>query len=379
MAIEPTLAPPWKGENVIIVMESQAGQPQIDGVVRRLEEHGLGAHISGGAERTVIGVIGVGFPAELPELMEMLPGVDHVTRITKSYKLASREFRPTDTIVEVGDPSASSGQAPSASSGRVVRIGGDELVVMAGPCSVESRAQVMETARAVKAAGARVLRGGAFKPRTSPYSFQGLGENGLELLAEAREATGLPIITEVLEPGDVELVARYTDILQIGTRNMQNFPLLKEVGRVGRPVMLKRGLAGTIDEWLHAAEYVMAAGNFQVILCERGIRTFETAVRNTLDLSAIPLVKRLSHLPIVADPSHGTGKWYLVKPMALAALAVGAHGVIVEVHPSPDHALSDGPQSLNLPNFEAMMDGLRALARPLGRVVAEPARSGATA
>ena len=246
---------------------------------------------------------------------------------------------------------------------------------MAGPCSVESRAQLLQTAHAVKAAGARVLRGGAFKPRTSPYSFQGLGEGGLELLAEAREQTGLPVITEVLEPGDVPLVAQYADILQIGARNMQNFPLLKEAGRTDKPVMLKRGLAGTIDEWLHAAEYVISAspsGNFKVILCERGIRTFETAVRNTLDLSAVPVVRRLSHLPIVADPSHGTGKWYLVKPMALAAMAVGAHGLLIEVHPSPDHALSDGPQSLNLENFAGMMDGLRALSGPLGRSVSSP-------
>ena len=344
---------------MIVVMGSHAAQAQVDGVVDRLAEFGLGAHISGGTERTVIGVIGVGFPPELPELMELLPGVDHVTRITKSYKLASREFRPTNTIVQVGD----------------VRIGGDELVVMAGPCSVEGREQLLQTARAVKAAGARILRGGAFKPRTSPYSFQGLGVNGLELLAEAREETGLPIITEVLEPGDVATVARFADVLQIGARNMQNFPLLKEAGRTDKPIMLKRGLAGTIDEWLHAAEYVMAAGNFQVILCERGIRTFETSVRNTLDLSAVPVIRRLSHLPIVADPSHGTGKWYLVKPMALAALAVGAHGLLIEVHPSPDHALSDGPQSLNFENFADLMDGLRSLVVPLGRRVgsAEPA------
>jgi 3-deoxy-7-phosphoheptulonate synthase len=345
---------------VIIVMNSHAAPEQVDGVVRRLEEFGLGAHISGGAERTVIGVIGIGFPQELPELMELLPGVDRVTRITKSYKLASREFRPSDTVVEVGD----------------VQIGGDELVVMAGPCSVESREQLLETAHAVKAAGARLLRGGAFKPRTSPYSFQGLGPGGLELLAEAREQTGLPIITEVLEPGDVATVARHADILQIGARNMQNFPLLKEAGRADRPVMLKRGLAGTIDEWLHAAEYVMSSGNFRVILCERGIRTFETSVRNTLDLSAVPVIRRLSHLPIMADPSHGTGKWYLVKPMALAAMAVGAHGLLIEVHPSPDHALSDGPQSLNLENFAGMMDALRALSAPLGRRVA-PSRAAA--
>ena len=341
---------------MIIVMNSHAERGQVEGVVRRLEEFGLAAHLSGGEERTVIGVIGVGFPPELPELMEMLPGVDHVTRITKSFKLASREFQPTDTVIQIGD----------------ARIGGDQLVVMAGPCSVESRDQVLRTADAVKAAGASVLRGGAFKPRTSPYAFQGLGQGGLELLVEAREQTGLPIITEVLEPGDVRLVAQYADILQIGARNMQNFPLLKEVGKVERPVMLKRGLAGTIDEWLHAAEYVMSSGNFRVILCERGIRTFETAVRNTLDLSAVPVIRRLSHLPIVADPSHGTGKWYLVKPMALASMAVGAHGLLVEVHPSPDHALSDGPQSLNLENFAAMMDELRALSAPLGRSVAAP-------
>ena len=339
---------------MIIVMRSQADQEQIDGVVKRLDEYGLGAHISGGAERTVIGVIGVGFPPELPGLMELLPGVDNVTRITKPFKLASREFRPTDTVVQVGD----------------VRIGAEELVVMAGPCSVESRDQLLETAHAVKAAGARVLRGGAYKPRTSPYSFQGLGPDGLMLLAEAREQTGLPIITEVLEPSDVPIVAEHADILQIGARNMQNFPLLKEAGKSDKPVMLKRGLAGTIEEWLHAAEYVMSSGNFRVILCERGIRTFETAVRNTLDLSAVPVVQRLSHLPIVTDPSHGTGKWYLVKPMGLASMAVGAHGLLVEVHPSPDHALSDGPQSLNFENFAEMMDSLRAMSPSLGRVVA---------
>jgi 3-deoxy-7-phosphoheptulonate synthase len=335
-------------------MASDSTDEHVDGIVRRLGEMGLSGHTSRGAERTVIGVIGVGFPTELPEIIEVMPGVDHVARITKSWKHASREFKPTDTIVKVRD----------------VEIGGDELVVMAGPCSVESREQVLETAHAVKAVGARIMRGGAFKPRTSPYSFQGLGEKGLALLAEAREQTGLPIITEVMEPGDVALVASYSDILQIGARNMQNFPLLKEAGRSQKPVMLKRGMAGTIDEWLNAAEYIMSEKNFQVILCERGIRTFETMVRNTLDLSAVPVVKRLSHLPVVADPSHGTGKWYLVKPLALAAMAVGAHGLIVEVHPNPDAALSDGPQSLTLESFASMMDGLRTLAEPLGKVVA---------
>ncbi|MFN8522402.1 MAG: 3-deoxy-7-phosphoheptulonate synthase [Chloroflexota bacterium] len=351
---------------MIIVMENSATDGQVEAVVRRLGEFDLGAHVSGsGGDRRVIGVIGVGFPPELTEIMEVLPGVNHVTRITRSYKLASREFSPADTLVTIGPPGAQ------------VQVGGDEFVVMAGPCSVESREQVLQTAHAVRAAGARVMRGGAFKPRTSPYSFQGLGVEGLKLLAEAREQTGLPIITEVMDINDVDVVAEYADLLQIGARNMQNFPLLREVGRRNKPVMLKRGLAGTIDEWLHAAEYVMAGGNFQLMLCERGIRTFETTLRNTLDLSCIPLMKRLTHLPIIADPSHGTGKWYLVKPMAQAALAVGAHGLIVEVHPSPDQALSDGPQSLNLDNFASMMTGLRSLAPTVGRSMRRPVDSGA--
>jgi 3-deoxy-7-phosphoheptulonate synthase len=337
-------------------MRSDASKREVDNVVRRIEEEGLAAHISGGRQRTVIGVIGVGFAPELPSVMEALPGVEQAMRITRPYKLASSEFRADRTVVHVRD----------------VTIGGDEFVVMAGPCSVENAEQVMKTARAVKAAGARVMRGGAFKPRTSPYSFQGLGEDGLKLLAEAREETGLPIITEVLEPGDAELVARYADILQIGARNMQNFPLLKEVGRMRHPVLLKRGIAGTIEEWLMAAEYVLSGGNFQVIMCERGIRTFETAARNTLDLSAVPIVKRLSHLPVIADPSHGTGKWYLVKPLALAAAAVGADGLIVEVHPDPDHALSDGPQSLSLESFADMMDALRLVAPAAGRQMGTP-------
>src|SRR5581483_784686 len=285
---------------------------------------------------TVIGVIGTGFPPDLGEKLEMLPGVERTHRVTKPYKLASRDFKPVSTVVQIGDLS----------------IGEDEFVVMAGPCSVESREQVLQTAHAVKAAGARVLRGGAYKPRTSPYSFQGLGEEGLRYLAEAREKTGLPIITEVLDTADVPLVAEYTDILQLGTRNMQNFALLRAVGQVNKPVMLKRGMSATIEEWLMAAEYILHGGNHQVILCERGIRTFETAARNTLDLSAIPIVKKLSHLPVMADPSHATGKWYLVKPMAMAAAAVGADGLIIEVHPDPDNALSDGPQSLNLDNFD---------------------------
>jgi 3-deoxy-7-phosphoheptulonate synthase len=341
---------------MIVVMKANASQNELEGVVKRLEDLGLGAHLSGGKERTVIGVIGVGFSPELPSAMELLPGVDHVTRITRPYKLASSEFREGRTTVEVGG----------------VRFGGDEFVVMAGPCSVESREQVLATARAVKAAGAKVLRGGAYKPRSSPYSFQGLGRAGLELLAEAREETGLPIITEVLDTGDVEVVANYSDILQIGARNMQNFALLKEVGRNDRPVLLKRGMSATIEEWLMAAEYVMSSGNFQVMLCERGIRTFETAARNTLDLSAVPIVKRLSHLPIISDPSHGTGFWYLVNPLAMASLAVGADGLLIEVHPTPETALSDGPQSLNFKNFAAMMNSLRQIAPAVGRGIQQP-------
>jgi 3-deoxy-7-phosphoheptulonate synthase len=340
---------------VIVVMKHNPAPTEIDAVIQCLEASGLSAHLSGGSQRPVIGGVGPGGSPGLSASLERLAGVDRVAPISRPYKLASREFRTESTVVEVGD----------------VRIGADEFVVMAGPCSVESRDQLLTTARAVKAAGARLLRGGAYKPRTSPYSFQGLGRDGLELLADARAETGLPIITEVMEPGDVDLVASYADVLQVGARNMQNFPLLRAVGRIRRPVLLKRGLCGTIEEWLMAAEYIMAAGNYQVILCERGIRTFETAARNTLDLSAVPIVKRLSHLPIIADPSHGTGKWYLVKPLALAALAVGADGLIVEVHPSPDQALCDGPQSLNFDNFSGLMDGLRQIAPAVDRLMPE--------
>lgn len=336
---------------MIVVMSSKATETQIQGVLARLESKGLQGHRSGGEERTVIGVIGTRFEPQLGEQLEMLPGVTTVTPISKPYKLASREFRPSDTIVRVGD----------------LEIGGGDITVMAGPCSVESLDQMMETAIAVKAAGAKVLRGGAYKPRTSPYSFQGLGEEGLQILAEVRERTGLKIITEVMDPEQVAPVAAHSDILQIGARSMQNFPLLKQLGTVDKPVLLKRGMAATIEEWLMAAEYVMASGNFKVILCERGIRTFETAVRNTLDLSAVPIVKRLSHLPVIVDPSHGTGKWYLVKPMAMAAVAAGADGLLIEVHPSPDTALSDGPQSLNLANFAELMDSLRTIGAAVGR------------
>jgi 3-deoxy-7-phosphoheptulonate synthase len=314
---------------MIAVMQPAATAEEVEHVVEVLRLHNLKAQVSQGEQRTVIGVIGTGFPDDLLETLEVLPGVDRVTRITRPYKLASRDFKPADTVVVAdGQP-----------------IGGREFVVMAGPCSVETREQLVRTARSVAASGATLLRGGAFKPRTSPYAFQGLGADGLNLLGEGKQLTGLPIITEVMEPGQVQLVAETADILQIGARNMQNFPLLKEIGRVDKPTMLKRGLSATIEEWLMAAEYIMHAGNSNVILCERGIRTFETATRNTLDLSAIPVVKRLSHLPVIADPSHGTGHRYLVEPMALAAAAAGADGLLLEVHPEPDTALSDGPQS----------------------------------
>jgi 3-deoxy-7-phosphoheptulonate synthase len=346
---------------MIAVMHPNATPREIDHVVEVLRTHKLKAQISTGEERTVIGVIGTGFPEDLLETLEVLPGVDRVTRITRPYKLASRDFKPFDTIVQAG------GQA----------VGGRGFVVMAGPCSVESRQQLFTTAESVANSGATFLRGGAFKPRTSPYAFQGLGGDGLDLLAQARERTGLPVITEVMEVAQVERVTERADILQIGARNMQNFPLLKEVGKGPKPVMLKRGLSATIEEWLMAAEYIMAEGNTQVILCERGIRTFETATRNTLDLSAIPLIKRLSHLPVIADPSHGTGHRYLVEPMALAAAAAGADGLIIEVHPEPDTALSDGPQSLTLDGFERLMRRVELVLNALDRPLAWAQRPGA--
>jgi 3-deoxy-7-phosphoheptulonate synthase len=341
---------------MIAVMHPSASAEDVEHVVEVLRLHNLKAQVSIGEDRTVIGVIGTGFPDDLLETLEVLPGVDRVTRITRPYKLASRDFKPMNTLVNAG--------------GQI--IGGREFVVMAGPCSVENRDQLLRTARSVAESGATLLRGGAFKPRTSPYAFQGLGEDGLELLQEGRRETGLPIITEVMEPGQVERVADAADVLQIGARNMQNFPLLKEVGRTGRPCMLKRGLSATIEEWLMAAEYIMHAGNPNVILCERGIRTFETATRNTLDLSAIPLVKRLSHLPVIADPSHGTGHRYLVPPMALAAAVAGADGLLIEVHPQPDTALSDGPQSLTLEGFEQLMQTLRGVLAAVDRPIARP-------
>ncbi len=340
---------------MIVVMKTGCSQDEIKRVANRIEVVGLKAHISQGIEHTVIGVLGQAFP-ELRDTLELLPGVEQVIPVTKPYKLASREFHPQDTIVELNG----------------VTIGGNEIVVMAGPCAIENEEQLFSTARAVKAAGATVLRGGAFKPRTSPYQFRGLGESGLKILAQAGKETQMPIITEVMAPDYVDLVAKYADILQIGARNMQNFVLLDEVGKTKKPVLLKRGLSSNIQEWLLAAEYILAQGNEQVILCERGIRTFESYTRNTMDVSAIPIIEKVSHLPIIADPSHATGKWYLVPPLALAAVAAGADGLLIEVHPNPDLALADGPQSLTFDNFRLLMSQLLPLAEARNRKLATP-------
>ncbi len=340
---------------MIVIMKAGYDRNELDAVVSRIEEEGLRTHLSIGDNTAIVGVVGIPIPPELQESLETMGGVESVLRVTKRYKLASREFHPAPTTFTVRD----------------VTIGGDEVVVIGGPCSVESEEQTMETAKAVKAAGARILRGGAFKPRTSPYEFRGLGIDGLKILDNVRAETGLPIITEVLTPADVEAVAEYSDILQIGARNCQNYLLLEEAGKTNRPVMLKRGMSVQIEEWLSAAEYVMAQGNPNVIMCERGIRTFEPITRNTFDVSAIPVIKRLSHLPVFGDPSHGTGKWYLVPAMAMAAVASGADGLMIEVHPNPDHAKSDGAQSLTFENFAALMPQLRAVAHAVGRAFAE--------
>ena len=338
---------------MIVVMRKDSGKEELNGVRERIEGNGLKAQVSEGVERTVIGVLGQTY-RELKDELELMPGVLEVVPISKPYKLSSREFKPEDTVVRVGN----------------VRVGNDELTVMAGPCAVEDEEQVMSTAMAVKAAGATILRGGAFKPRSSPYSFRGMGVHGLQLLAKAGAETGLPIITEVMTPEDVGMVAQYADALQIGTRNAQNFNLLDAVGKINKPVLLKRGFSSTYEEWLLSAEYILAGGNSQVILCERGIRTFETGTRFTIDLSAIPVVKSLSHLPVIADPSHSTGKASLVTPMTLAAVAAGAHGIIVDVHPNPAVAKCDGAQALTFDVFESMMSQVRAVARAVGKVPA---------
>ena len=330
---------------MIVVMARDTASEDLENVRQRIESRGLRAQINLGDERAVVGVMG-SIPPDFKDEMELMQGVMEVVMVSKPYKLASKEFHPDNTIIKVGD----------------AVIGGDKPVIMAGPCSVEDEEQMVSTAKAVKAAGATILRGGAFKPRTSPYSFRGMGEDGLKLLALAKQETGLPIITEVMATSDVEKVAEYADILQIGARNMQNYNLLDEVGLIGKPVMVKRGLAASYEEWLLAAEYVMAGGNEQVILCERGVRGFETFTRFTLDVAAVPVIKRLSHLPIVADPSHSTGKWYLVTPVALASVAAGAHGLLIEVHPNPDVAKCDGPQSLTFENFDILMEQVNAIA-----------------
>ncbi len=333
-------------EPMIVVMTADSSQEEIGAIQEHLTKIGLQGHLSKGVERTVIGVVGQIYP-ELKDELEVMSGVMEVVRISRPYKLSSREFKPEDTIIKVGK----------------VRIGGDEPVVMAGPCAVESEEQVITTAIAVKAAGAKVMRGGAFKPRTSPYSFRGMGVEGLKILAKARKETGLPIITEVLATEDVDVVAEYADILQVGARNMQNFILLDRVGKTKKPVMLKRGFSATYEDWLLASEYILSAGNKDVMLCERGIRTFEQYTRNTMDIAAIPVIRKLSHLPVIADPSHGTGKWYLVAPMAAAAIAAGASGLIIEVHPNPDKARSDGAQSLTPDNFQRLMTMVKAISK----------------
>jgi 3-deoxy-7-phosphoheptulonate synthase len=338
---------------MIIILNNKATDANIAELTETLKARDLGVHLSRGVETTIIGAIGVldEEKAEFAEQLVSLPYVERVVPISKPYKVVGRSFRPEGTIINV----------------KGVEIGGNKICVMAGPCTVESREMLMETAQYVKAKGAHILRGGAFKPSTSPYSFHGMGEDGLKLLAEARELTGLPVITEVMDTRDVEMVCKYTDILQVGTRNMANFSLLREIGECRTPVMLKRGWASKIEEWLQAAEYIASRGNYDIILCERGIRTFETYTRNTFDLNAIPAVKELSHLPIIADVSHSTGKWSLVDPVARGAIAAGADGIMVEVHPIPEHALKDGGQSLKFEKFEQMMDHLAPIVKAVGR------------
>ncbi|HET6384073.1 MAG TPA: 3-deoxy-7-phosphoheptulonate synthase [Armatimonadota bacterium] len=347
---------------MIVVMKAGASQEQIDAVVEAIRKKGLRTHLSAGEERTIVGVIG-GIDFEKEDLinhLEAMPCVERAVPVSHPYKFASREWRREKTVVNVAG----------------VLVGGPNLVVMAGPCTVESREQILETAHAVKAAGATILRGGAFKPRTSPYQFQGLGKEALELLAEARDQTGMPVITEVLDTQDVPLVEEYADILQIGTRNMANFALLKRVGRSRRPVMIKRGMASTVDEWLQAAEYVLAEGNANVLLCERGIRTFEPSTRNTFDVNGMIVALSRSHLPVVADPSQGTGRRSMVAPLSMAAVAAGADALIVEVHPDPVHASTDGAQSVNISEFQEMMVEIGRVAAAVRRPIATAESAG---
>ena len=336
---------------MIVVMKQNAAPEDVEAVVKRVEDLGYKVHLSRGEARTIIGIIGADDYLIQQDTFEVLDGVEKTVRIMQPYKFASRDFVQSSTEISVNG----------------VKVGGQKIVVMAGPCSVESREQILETAHAVKEAGGSVLRGGAFKPRSSPYSFQGLGEEGLKYLAEAREQTGLPIITEVMSSDDIELVGDYTDIFQIGARNNQNYPLLKAVGKTTKPVFLKRGISGTIQELLMGAEYILSNGNMQVMVCERGIRTYETATRNTFDINAIPVLKHLTHLPVVADPAHGTGQWEYVGPVAKAAVAAGADALMIEVHPNPSKAWSDGAQSLTFERFGKLMQELRSIANAVGR------------
>jgi 3-deoxy-7-phosphoheptulonate synthase len=336
---------------MVVVMNERASEAEIQAVIAQLVEMGFDVHRSTGASRTVLGAVGEG--NRDPQLLEVQPGVQEVLRISEPYKLASRTFRQENTVVVVGD----------------VRIGGDEVIVMAGPCSAESEEQVEATAAAVKRAGAKILRGGAFKPRSSPYSFQGLGEAGLRMLRAAADRHDLKLVTEIMEVSQLEMIEKYAHILQVGARNMQNFSLLRDLGQTRTPVLLKRGISATIEEWLLSAEYVLAGGNMNVLLCERGIRTFESYTRNTLDISAIPVVQKLSHLPVIVDPSHGTGRRDKVAPMARAAVAAGADGLIIEVHCDPDHARSDGAQSMFPAQFERLMAELRIIAPAIGRSI----------
>ncbi|HMD16526.1 MAG TPA: 3-deoxy-7-phosphoheptulonate synthase [Terriglobales bacterium] len=336
---------------MIVNMSDSATEQQIEHIIQRIREAGFQPHVTRGTERTIVAAVGSGGRRHEIEALSVAPGVDNVVAIAQPFKLVSRQTRPQGSAVEVGAAK--------------IKIGGPEVVVIAGPCSVESREQLLETAEGVKRAGATMLRGGAYKPRTSPYEFQGLGIEALKILREARELTGLPVVTEVMSTEDVDLICEYADMLQVGARNMQNFALLRRLAIIKKPILLKRGPSATVKEWLLAAEYLLSGGNDQVVLCERGIKTFETATRNTFDLSAVALAKELSHLPVVADPSHGTGKQSLIGPVSRAAIAVGADGIIVEVHPCPERALSDGPQSLDLAQFERVMRGLSAPLRPV--------------
>ena len=338
---------------MIIVMSSDATPEEIEQVENTIRELGYTPHEIVGVERKVIGAVGDERGKDRLQSIETMGGVESVFPILKPYKLASREVKSTDSVIEVGG----------------VGIGGPAIAIIAGPCSVESKEQICTTAKSVKSSGANFLRGGAYKPRTSPYSFQGMEEDGLKLLASAKEASGLPIVTEVMNPREIDLVAKYADIIQVGARNMQNFSLLKELGKIDKPILLKRGMMNTIQEFLMSAEYVLSEGNTQVILCERGIRTFETATRNTLDISCIPVLKRETHLPIIVDPSHATGHWEMVESMSRASIAAGADGLIIEVHPDPVKAFSDGPQSLKPAKFDRLMENLRPFAELMGRTL----------